>query len=155
MKRIEIGVRSLQKVKLVRFLDKFDFERMYCVWGEMLKHFKQCNPLDGFQMFIELSFRLFKYLCPSKPHKKIPNEIVVMKAIFGTLQKAFQYIRIKAEVTLDVQSIESDRYAYYLYHLFVSAFLPKEFWYLFSAKTQSNLLKLLASLIKNHEFNAL
>ena len=47
MKSIEVCVKSLQKVKLVRLLDKFDFERMYCVWGEMLKYFKQYNPLDG------------------------------------------------------------------------------------------------------------
>ena len=91
----------------------------------MLKYFKQFSPIDGFNLFLQLSFRLFKFLHPSKPHKKIPNEIVVMKAIFGALQKAFQYIRIKAEIDVEIKEKESVPYAYYFYHLFVSALLPK------------------------------
>ena len=91
----------------------------------MLKYFKQFSPIDGFNLFLQLSFRLFKFLHPSKPHKKIPNEIVVMKAIFGALQKAFQYIRIKVKIDVEIKEKESVPYAYYFYHLFVSALLPK------------------------------
>ena len=125
MKGIELQVRSLQKVKLLRFLDKFDFERMYCVLGQLLKYFKQLSPIDVFNMFIQLSFRMFRYLLPSKPHKKMPNEIVVMKSIFGALQKGFQNVRIRAEINVEIQFTESTPYTYYFYHLFSSALLPK------------------------------
>ena len=125
MKSLEVQVRSLQKKRLVSFLNKFDFERMYCVLGEMLKYFKQFNPIDGFDMFIQLSFRMFKYLLPSKPHRKLPNEIVVMRSIFGALQKGIQYIRIKSDIHIQIKFKDITPYAYYFYHLFVSAFLPK------------------------------
>ena len=66
----------------------------------MLKHFKLCHPIEGYEMFVRLSFRLFKHLSLSKPHKKTPNEIIVMRGVFNLLQKAFHQLRTKAEIKI-------------------------------------------------------
>lgn len=45
IKNLELKVKFLPRIKLIPFLVKFDFERMFCIWGEMLKYFRQCNPI--------------------------------------------------------------------------------------------------------------
>ena len=113
----------------------------------MLKYFKNCNPIDGYQMFIRISFRLFNYLEPLQPHRKIPHELLVMRAVFSLLEKAFQQVKAKSDITILIELKKPIKYAYYLYYLYVSAFLPKNFWYLLSNQTQSDLIKLLGEIM--------
>jgi len=62
MKATQVRIKSLKRINLESFINKFDFERIFCIWGEMLKYFKYCIPTDGYRMFIRFSFRLFRYL---------------------------------------------------------------------------------------------
>jgi hypothetical protein len=125
VKNMEVRVKGLPNTKLVQFLDKFDFERLYCIWGEMLKHYKNLNPVDGFNMFIRISFRLFKHLSSTGPHRKLPHQISVMRAVFSLLQKGFRSFRSLPDLNVAIELKDIKANAYYLYHLYVSAFLPK------------------------------
>ncbi len=62
MKNMVVKVKCLPRIKLTRFLNKFDFERMFCIWGEIIKNIKSCNPIEWFKILLRLSFRLFKQL---------------------------------------------------------------------------------------------
>jgi len=66
-----------------------------------------------------------------------------MRAAFSLLEKAFHSLKARAELTIEIELKQPEKYAYYLYYLYVSAFLPKNYWYLISSQTQKDIIKLL------------
>lgn len=62
LKNIEVRTKFLPRINLKQMLEKFDFERMFCIWGELLKNTKSCSPVSGFQMLVKLSFLLLRQL---------------------------------------------------------------------------------------------
>lgn len=66
-----------------------------------------------------------------------------MRAVFSLLEKAFKHIKGQYDLSIQIELKTPIKYSYYLYYLYISAFLPKNFWSLLSSETQSELIKLL------------
>jgi hypothetical protein len=152
MQNLEVRMKFLPRVKLEQMLTKFDFERMLCVWGEMLKNLKNCSPISGFQMFVKLSFRLFRQLEIRGEKKTVPNEITVLRAILSLLRNGFRAIKRIEEFDVEIELRDPLKYSGFMYYLYISAFLPLEFWCVFTAKTKAYLLEMLQEFLTNAHF---
>ena len=72
-----------------------------------------------------------------------------MNTIYSLVQKGFTNIKHISDIEVSIDLENPNRYSYYLYYLFVFAFLPSDIWRLLSQQSKASLFKILEGCIKN------
>lgn len=75
-----------------------------------------------------------------------------MRSIFSLVKSGFRNVKDSPDIEIVIELDPPHKYATLMYYLYVSAFLPIEFWPFFTRETQQRLIKALKEFMQFEDF---